>query len=111
MTIMGTDMVAVIVSDRKRAVSWYRDVLGLRFAYVGSPEANDDPTVQGSPDDRGHWRARFGECLPGEEAHASELDQECGESTSTDGTADRDKCHKPELHRDVASEHASSGCA
>jgi len=55
MTITGMDTVAVVVSDRKRAIAWYRDVLGLRVAYIGPSEANKDHAVQGSPSDAGHW--------------------------------------------------------
>lgn len=55
MTITGLDTVAIVVSDVKRAVAWYRDVLGLRVAYIGPSEPNEDPAVQGSPDDPGHW--------------------------------------------------------
>jgi len=55
MTITGLDTVAVVVSDKKRAIRWFRDVLGMRVAYIGPPESNTDPTVQGSPEDPGHW--------------------------------------------------------
>jgi catechol 2,3-dioxygenase-like lactoylglutathione lyase family enzyme len=55
MTITGLDTVAIVVSDKRRAIAWYRDVLGLRVAYVGPPEANADPSVQGSPENPGHW--------------------------------------------------------
>jgi catechol 2,3-dioxygenase-like lactoylglutathione lyase family enzyme len=34
MTILGVDTIAVPVSDRRRALVWYRDVLGLPVAYV-----------------------------------------------------------------------------
>jgi catechol 2,3-dioxygenase-like lactoylglutathione lyase family enzyme len=55
MTITGIDTVAVVVSDRKKAIRWYRDVLGLRVAYIGPFESNTDPSIQGSPDKLGHW--------------------------------------------------------
>ncbi|MCJ2532260.1 MAG: VOC family protein, partial [Candidatus Thermoplasmatota archaeon] len=34
MTLIGVDTVAVVVSDRRRALDWYRDVLGLPVAYM-----------------------------------------------------------------------------
>jgi catechol 2,3-dioxygenase-like lactoylglutathione lyase family enzyme len=37
----GIDTVAVVVADRRRALAWYRDVLGLEAAYV--------------PPEAGHW--------------------------------------------------------
>ena len=52
---MALDTVAVVVSDKRRAIEWYRDVLGLRVAYVGPPEPNKDPAVQGTPENPGHW--------------------------------------------------------
>ncbi|MGD1055260.1 MAG: VOC family protein [Nitrososphaerales archaeon] len=55
MTITGLDTVAIVVSDKRRAIEWYRDVLGLKVAYVGPPESNKDPTVQGRPENPGHW--------------------------------------------------------
>ncbi|MFQ5910239.1 MAG: VOC family protein [Thermoplasmata archaeon] len=41
MTILGIDTVAVVVSDRREALKWYRDILGLKEAFVA-------PNV-------GHW--------------------------------------------------------
>jgi catechol 2,3-dioxygenase-like lactoylglutathione lyase family enzyme len=55
MTIFSIDTVAVVVSDRRSALAWYRDVLGLPAAYIGPPEAYSDPTIQGSPEKPGHW--------------------------------------------------------
>jgi len=55
MTITGIDTVAVVVSDKQKALQWYRDILGLRVAYVGPFEPNTDASVQGSPDRPGHW--------------------------------------------------------
>ena len=55
MTITGLDTVAIVVSDKRRAIEWYRDVLGLRVAYVGPPSPNKDAAIQGSPEDPGHW--------------------------------------------------------
>src|SRR6267378_655016 len=39
--LLGIDTVAVVVSDRRRALAWFRDVLGLEVAYV--------------PPEVGHW--------------------------------------------------------
>ena len=55
MTITGIDTVAVVVSDRKKAIQWYRDVLGLTVAYIGPFESDTDQSIQGSPDKPGHW--------------------------------------------------------
>jgi catechol 2,3-dioxygenase-like lactoylglutathione lyase family enzyme len=55
MTITGLDTVAIVVSDERRAIKWYRDILGLSVAYIGPPEPNRDPSVQGSPESPGHW--------------------------------------------------------
>jgi catechol 2,3-dioxygenase-like lactoylglutathione lyase family enzyme len=55
MAIMSIDTVAVVVSDRKKALQWYRDILLLPVAYIGPFEPNVDATVQGSPDKPGHW--------------------------------------------------------
>lgn len=41
MALTGVDTVAVVVAERRRALAWYRDVLGLREAYV--------------PPEVGHW--------------------------------------------------------
>ncbi len=41
MAILGIDTVAVVVSDRRRAIGWYRDVLGMEVAFE-APEV-------------GHW--------------------------------------------------------
>src|SRR2546422_8935293 len=36
MTILGIDTIAVVVSDPVKAFAWYRDVLGLDLAYIGT---------------------------------------------------------------------------
>lgn len=41
MTLTGVDTVAMAVSNRKKALAWYRDVLGLPVAYAAP--------------DTGHW--------------------------------------------------------
>ncbi|HYM38925.1 MAG TPA: VOC family protein [Thermoplasmata archaeon] len=55
MTVTGVDTIAVVVSDARKSIAWYRDVLGLEVAYIGPAAANPDPTVQGTPDRPGHW--------------------------------------------------------
>ncbi len=46
---------AVVVSDSRKAVLWYRDVLGLPVAYIGPETPSADPDVRGTPDRPGHW--------------------------------------------------------
>jgi len=55
MTVLGIDTVAIVVSDPRKAIEWYRDVLGLDVAYIGPSESNPDPTVQGTAENPGHW--------------------------------------------------------
>jgi len=55
MTVLGLDTVAVVVSDPRKAILWYRDVLGLPVAYLGPSESTSDPGVQGSAEAPGHW--------------------------------------------------------
>ncbi|HXX72215.1 MAG TPA: VOC family protein [Candidatus Acidoferrales bacterium] len=55
MSITGIDTVAVVVSDRHKAVEWYHRALGLDLAYIGPPEPSSDPAVQGTPEKAGHW--------------------------------------------------------
>src|SRR3972149_55641 len=49
MTITGIDTVAVVVADRRAAIAWDRDVLGLEGAYIGPMDAAPDGrgTAQG----------------------------------------------------------------
>jgi catechol 2,3-dioxygenase-like lactoylglutathione lyase family enzyme len=72
MTIIGIDTVAIVVSNRKNALHWYRDVLGLQVAYIGPSEPNSDPSVQGSPDRPGHW-IELGPSRPLTRVHLCEL--------------------------------------
>ncbi len=46
---------AVVVSDGRKAIRWYRDVLGLEVAYIGPEAPSPDPAVQGTPERPGHW--------------------------------------------------------
>ena len=55
MTILGIDTIAIVISDPRKAIAWYRDVLGLDVAYIGPREPNPDPTVQGTAENPGHW--------------------------------------------------------
>jgi len=55
MTVLGIDTVAIVVSDRRKAIRWYRDVLGLGVAYIGPMEPVPDAAVEGTPDSPGHW--------------------------------------------------------
>jgi len=72
MTIDGIDTVAVVVSDRKRALRWYTETLGLKVAYIGPPVSNPDPKVQGSLDEPGHW-IELGPERPRTRIHLCEL--------------------------------------
>jgi len=65
--------VAVVVSDRRKALQWFRDVLGLPVAYVGPAEPNTNPAVQGSPDNPGHW-IELGSGRPMTRIHLCELE-------------------------------------
>ena len=55
MSITSIDTIAVVVSDRRKALQWYAEVLGLPTAYIGPAEPNKDPAVQGTVDNPGHW--------------------------------------------------------
>lgn len=55
MTVLGIDTVAIVVSDLKKAIAWYRDVLGLRVAYIGPNTAEADPKAEGTAENPGHW--------------------------------------------------------
>lgn len=68
MTILGIDTIAIVVSDRHKAIRWYRDVLGLEIAFIGPPKSNPDPSVQGTPDAAGHW-IELGPRAPRTRAH------------------------------------------
>lgn len=72
MSIQGIDTVAVVVSDARKALRWYRDVLGLPVAYIGPYMPNPDPTVQGAPENPGHW-IEIGLGRPRTRVHLCEL--------------------------------------
>lgn len=53
MAVLGIDTVATVVSDRRRAIAWYRDVLGLEVAYIGPQDSSS--SGEGTPETPGHW--------------------------------------------------------
>jgi catechol 2,3-dioxygenase-like lactoylglutathione lyase family enzyme len=63
MTLTGVDTVAVVVSNRKKALDWYRDVLGLPVAYIAP--------------DIGHW-IEVGPSRPLTRIHLCETSEEEG---------------------------------
>lgn len=71
MAIVGIDTVAIVVKDRRQAIAWYRDVLGLRTAYIGpnDPNAADG---SGTPEDPGHW-IEVGPSRPRTRVHLCEM--------------------------------------
>jgi catechol 2,3-dioxygenase-like lactoylglutathione lyase family enzyme len=73
LTIIGIDTVAVVVSDRRKALQWFRDVLGLPVAYIGPAEPDSNPSAQGSPDNPGHW-IELGSGRPMTRNHLCELE-------------------------------------
>jgi len=73
LTIVGIDTVAVVVSNRRKALQWFRDVLGLPVAYIGPAEPDPNPSVQGTPDNPGHW-IELGPARPMTRIHLCELE-------------------------------------
>jgi len=74
MGILGIDTIAIVVADRHKAIRWYRDVLGLDVAYIGPRTSNVDPSVQGTPDDAGHW-IEMGPLRPQTRIHVCQMDE------------------------------------
>jgi catechol 2,3-dioxygenase-like lactoylglutathione lyase family enzyme len=72
MTAWHVDTIAVVVSDRRKALKWYCDVLGLPPAYIGPHESNADPNIQGSAENPGHW-IELGPARPLTRIHLCEL--------------------------------------
>ena len=70
MAVVGIDTVAIVVADRRRAIAWYRDVLGLPVAFIGPPDSA--PDTEGTPDDPGHW-IELGPRRPQTRVHLCEL--------------------------------------
>jgi catechol 2,3-dioxygenase-like lactoylglutathione lyase family enzyme len=54
MTILGIDTVAVVVSNRRKALRWYRDVLGLEVAFTAPEEGHWIEVGPGRPLTRLH---------------------------------------------------------
>ncbi len=71
MAILGVDTVAIVVSDRRKAIAWYRDVLGLRVHYLG-PNDTTAATGEGTPKDPGHW-IELGPGRPQTRVHLCEM--------------------------------------
>jgi catechol 2,3-dioxygenase-like lactoylglutathione lyase family enzyme len=72
LTILGVDTIAIVVSDGRKAVLWYRDVLGLPIAYIGPSTPNSNASVQGTPEDPGHW-VELGLRAPRTRVHLCEM--------------------------------------
>ncbi len=73
MTVYGVDTIAIVVADARKAIAWYRDVLGLRVAYIGPPSPSADPSIQGTPENPGHW-VELGPGRPETRIHLCELE-------------------------------------
>jgi len=73
LTIIGIDTVAVVVSNRRKALQWFRDILGLPVAYIGPSEPDPNPSLQGTPDNPGHW-IELGSGRPMTRIHLCELE-------------------------------------
>ncbi len=72
MAILGIDTVAIVVSDRGKAIAWYRDVLGLHVAYIGPNDPGATLPAEGTADDPGHW-IEMGPGRPRTRAHLCEF--------------------------------------
>lgn len=71
MSVVGVDTVAIVVKDRREAILWYRDVLGLPIAYIGPNDPNAT-SGSGTPDDPGHW-IELGPGRPRTRVHLCEM--------------------------------------
>ena len=72
MAVIGVDTVAIVVANRRRAVAWYRDVLGLEVAYIGPNDPNA-ASGEGTPDNPGHW-IELGPVRPRTRVHICEME-------------------------------------
>ena len=72
MAITIIDTVAVVVSNRAKALNWYTSILGLPIAYVGPSEPDSESAVQGTVDDPRHW-IELGYKRPMRRIHLCEL--------------------------------------
>lgn len=79
---MSIDTVAVVVSNRGKALQWFREVLGLPIAYIGPAEPSSNPSVQGSPEHPGHW-IELGPGRPMTRIHLCELEDHRAEPGPT----------------------------
>ena len=68
--VLGIDTVAIVVSDRRKAIAWYRDVLGLEVAYIGPPDSAHG--AEGTPESPGH-RIELGPARPRTRVHLCEM--------------------------------------
>ncbi len=82
MTIISIDTVAVVVSNRRKALQWFSDVLDLPVAYIGPAEADSNSSVQGSPENPGHW-IELGSGRPMTRIHLCELEDHRAEGGPT----------------------------
>lgn len=69
---MSIDTVAVVVSNRAKALQWFMEVLGLPVAYIGPAEPSSNPSIQGPPENPGHW-IELGPGRPMTRIHLCEL--------------------------------------
>lgn len=70
MAVLGLDTVAIVVADRRKAIAWYRDVLGLEIAFIGPSDGS--PEGEGTPEDAGHW-IEMGPARPRTRVHLCEM--------------------------------------
>lgn len=73
MTIVSIDTVAVVVSNRREALRWFRETLDLPIAYNGPAQSSSNPNVQGSLENPGHW-IELGDGRPMTRLHLCELE-------------------------------------
>ena len=71
MALLGIDTVAIVVANRRKAVAWYRDVLGLAIAYIGPNDPNAT-SGEGTPENPGHW-IELGPGRPRTRVHLCEM--------------------------------------
>ncbi len=72
MAILGLDTVAIVVRDRRKAIAWYRNVLGLQVAYIGPNSPDAEPSAQGTAENPGHW-IELGPARPLTRVHVCEI--------------------------------------
>jgi len=72
MPITTIDTVAIVVSDKRKAIKWHTETLRLPLAYVGPPVPSSDPKIQGTPENPGHW-VEIGQKRPLTRIHLCEI--------------------------------------